>query len=146
MIHSFSAWSRFSYQYYCILSAKSVCTACCKARLRLVFGQTDRRRLCFSAVSDIIMAAARAGNVTTFQKFYNAFRSWYIYAAGYRQLGKLLLKVSSLDPFFLFSFPEIFQLLKIKCGWWREFSEAIFQSWWQFYRGQCSGHYLNSAL
>ena len=70
------------------------------------------------------MAAARAGNVTTFQKFYNAFRSWYIYAAGYRQLGKLLLKVSFLDPFFLFSFPEIptfkNQMRVVK----REFSEA----------------------
>ena len=56
------------------------------------FGQTGPCISVFlcETVIDIIMAAARAGNGTTLQKFYNAFRSWYIYAAGYRQLGKPL--------------------------------------------------------
>ncbi|XP_066930281.1 cytochrome b-c1 complex subunit 7-like [Clytia hemisphaerica] len=33
------------------------------------------------------MAAVKAGNVSTLQKAFNAFRGWYVYAAGYRQLG-----------------------------------------------------------
>jgi len=37
------------------------------------------------------MAATRVGNVTTFQKALNAFRGWYVYAAGYRQLGNIYI-------------------------------------------------------
>merc|ERR1712198_352395 len=38
-------------------------------------------------MGNTVMAATRAGNVSTLQKAFNAFRGWYIYAAGYRQLG-----------------------------------------------------------
>merc|ERR1712002_566583 len=31
--------------------------------------------------------AAKAGSVSAWQKYFAAFREWYIYAAGYRQLG-----------------------------------------------------------
>ncbi|XP_065671039.1 cytochrome b-c1 complex subunit 7 isoform X2 [Hydra vulgaris] len=33
------------------------------------------------------MAAARAGNPSVLQKYFNAFRGWYLNASGYRALG-----------------------------------------------------------